>query len=300
MKNNNLKFKMLAIAFFAFFAFSFTFILAHQLGSQNIDTKSVSEHWAWNDVISWIDLHDPVIHNVEVNANEIKGWANSSVGYIVFNCATTPNGNICGSSNFKVSNDGNGLLSGWAWSENIGWISFCGNTTEASTWDGSKWTCPLAASYRVRIDKDGVDESHFKDWAWNDVIGWISFNCDNDISCATSNYKIQTSAGGLQANAMIESNVFDTGSSQSYFNTVLWRGSQPAGTSVQVELATSNDPNGPWVYNVPISLLVNTPTKLIGASYINRRYIRYRVTLISDIWQSASPVVDDIIISWSP
>ena len=275
-------------------------VLAHQVGFQNIDTRDVGERWAWNDVIGWIDFHHSAIHNIEVGSNEIRGWASSTVGYIVLNCATTPNGNICGSSNFKVNNDGGGLLSGFAWSENIGWISFCGNSTSVSSWNGSGWVCPAFPSYRVRIDQDGPSESHFKDWAWNDIVGWISFDCFNTGSCLSSNYRIQTSANSGSISAVLESNIFDTKSSKTYFNTIIWHGVQPPGTAVLIELATSNSTTTPWTYNAPINLLVSTPTKLIGDNYLDRRYIRYRVTLLSDLAQTSSPEINDIIINWSP
>ncbi len=286
--------------FYYFLIFTAALVLAHQAIFQNIDTKDANERWAWNDVIGWIDFHDSSIHNIEVSPSEIKGWASSTVGYIVFNCATTPNGNICGSSNFKVNNDSTGLLSGFAWNENIGWISFCGNSASVSTWDGSAWVCPDFPSYRVRIDKDGADESHFKDWAWNDVIGWISFDCNNTASCASSNYKIQTSFNSRADSAILESNIFDTKSSNTYFNTIVWHGIQPPGTVVQMELATSNSVTGPWIYGAPMNLLVSTPVKLIGDDYLDRRYIRYRITLLTDLSQISSPEIDDIIINWSP
>lgn len=51
-------------------------------------------------------------------------------------------------------------VSGWAWSENIGWISF--NNTSGGG----------ATNYGVNIAPDGV----FSGYAWSENIGWISFN----------------------------------------------------------------------------------------------------------------------------
>ena len=54
---------------------------------------------------------------------------------------------------------------GWAWSENIGWISF-------NHCDGPSVGCKSIA-YGVNVDPNtGV----FSDYAWSDNIGWISFN----------------------------------------------------------------------------------------------------------------------------
>ena len=151
----NLNFSLLiCILIFTLYILLIKNVFAHQVGLQNIDAKDANERWSWNDVIGWTDFHDSSIHNIEVGVGEIKGWASSAVGYIVFNCSTTPNGDICGSNNFKVNNDGNGLLSGFAWNENIGWISFCGNSTSVSSWDGSKWICPSSPSYRLPVHSE--------------------------------------------------------------------------------------------------------------------------------------------------
>lgn len=52
-------------------------------------------------------------------------------------------------------------VSGWAWSANIGWISF-NNTTGGGT-----------TNYGVHIDPT---TGNFSGWAWSENIGWISFN----------------------------------------------------------------------------------------------------------------------------
>ncbi|MBI2609899.1 hypothetical protein HYW53_01855 [Candidatus Giovannonibacteria bacterium] len=51
-------------------------------------------------------------------------------------------------------------LSGWAWSENIGWISF--NSVNLNR----------GANYGVRISNSG----NLSGYAWSENIGWISFN----------------------------------------------------------------------------------------------------------------------------
>lgn len=51
-------------------------------------------------------------------------------------------------------------VSGWAWSSNIGWISF-NNTTGGGGYD-----------YGVNLD----DSGNFSGYAWSSNIGWVSFN----------------------------------------------------------------------------------------------------------------------------
>jgi len=287
--------------------------LAHQISTQNINPDTGPddpyEQWAWNDVTGWHDWHDSAIHNIEVSGGELRGWASSSVGIVVLNCATTPNDDICNGYEkpFKVNNDGAGNLSGWGWNESVGWISFCGDNTIGSDLVGGRWVCPASPTYQVKIRPSG-GQSYFggsgvPSWAWNDVVGWVSFDCLNTSTCGTSNYKIQTSAGGQSRVAIIDSSVFDTGSAQTVFNSFAWQGSLPAGTLVQFKLATSNDPNGPWDESAYFDIGPLAPDqrrKLSGAQYQSRRYIRYRITLNSDVWQSVSPRIDDVIINWSP
>ena len=63
---------------------------------------------------------------------------------------------------------------GWAWSENIGWISFNNTSGEG------------IVSYGVNIGSDGI----FSGYAWSENIGWISFadfDGDGDIDAADKN-----------------------------------------------------------------------------------------------------------------
>ncbi|MFH0906648.1 MAG: hypothetical protein V1829_00090 [bacterium] len=70
--------------------------------------------------------------------------------------------------------------SGFAWSENIGWISFnstnCDSNGDGLTDTGNYSNCPVGASissYGVHIDIVSGDLSGF---AWSENIGWIGFN----------------------------------------------------------------------------------------------------------------------------
>lgn len=54
--------------------------------------------------------------------DNVTGWAwSETIGWISFNC--TDRG-VCGTSDYGVNIDGSGNFSGYAWSENIGWINF--------------------------------------------------------------------------------------------------------------------------------------------------------------------------------
>jgi len=73
----------------------------------------------------------------------------------------------------KVEAGTNDNVSGWAWSENIGWISF--NCTNLGT-------CGIV-NYGVNIDSStGV----FSGYAWSENIGWITFNEADLAGCPVS------------------------------------------------------------------------------------------------------------------
>ncbi len=268
-----------------------------------------SEHYAWNDVVGWIDFDS----SVQVDDTNLTGAANSlQTGPIKLNCAyasgTAGAADCTTAGSWFVSNDGNGNLAGWAWSSNIGWISFnCSNR-------GTCGTVP----YAVTIDSSGI----FSGWAWNDVIGWISFNCSNTGTCGTSDYKVVTGwrsapalpgggPGGFDANTWLESSTFNTQvTGGAAFNTLTWHGTLNGGR-VGIQIATSNSVSGPWTYIGPDGTAASVyetagpdaqlPLNLAAAlkrNHNNTQYMRYKIWLA---WSGTqSPHVDDVVISYSP
>src|SRR3989344_813765 len=157
----------------------------------NIDATN---HWAWNDVIGWIDFQFEGNPNVEVRDDGLLGYASSTVGFISLDCATGPPGSSCAVS-YRVNN-ANGMLSGWAWNDTIGWISFnCADRGVCGT-----------ANYFVRVSGE-----EFSGWAWNDAIGWISFNCADTGVCGQVGYKVATTWGSPGTTGTLDSVIFDSG-----------------------------------------------------------------------------------------
>ena len=109
----------------------------------------------------------------------------------------------------------------YAWNDQVGWIDFAypGGNVQVPTGEGdlkglayvlsdSHWislncistdSCydavdnPAGIDYKVSSDADGI----LSEWAWSENFGWISFNCSNDNSCASSDYgvTVATSTG---------------------------------------------------------------------------------------------------------
>lgn len=282
----------IAIAVVAGFSFAYA--------ATNIDTQGVGEKWGWNDVFGWVDM--AVTNTVNVGSSTVAGYASSSIGDIMFDCATTRTGNTCATANFKTANDGTGLLSGWAWNDVIGWISMAGTTAGGQ-------------AYQVHIDPSGDNvNSYFNGWAWSDAVGWLTFNCNDyggSFCTATSTYKTQTSAGASPMDAEFISNIFDIGTSAGLLNTVTWRGAQPSGTAVQFQIATATSSaalmgatstvfaasNWISVNPAPASPVRLTPL-VAGVAVENRQYFRYRAALSTSGANGLQ--IDDIIINWSP
>ncbi|MGC8880938.1 MAG: hypothetical protein ACP5OX_01585 [Minisyncoccia bacterium] len=155
-------------------------------------------HYAWNDNVGWIDFGYPG-SNVKVprGAGSLTGAAYilSDGSWISLNCQTT---NSCSSVDYKVNSDINGNFSGWAWSENYGWISFScttGGSNGENICSSSQYGVGVATS-TVTINGQTYEPGEFYGYAWSENIGWISFNCKtgggNQANiCTTSNYLVK-------------------------------------------------------------------------------------------------------------
>lgn len=185
-----------------------------------------TDRYAWNDIIGWLDFYGASGGPAAVTTDKMTRWAISSDGDFALDCATTPSGDVCSTSNFYVSNN-NGNLAGWAWNDAYGWVSFCGNATENSTWNGSTWVCPAVPTYQVTINQT---DGEFHGWAWNDIIGWISFNCAEPGVCLTSNYKVKVAGAGSGWNY-----IGPDGSYSSFYTTT--------GSGVPAQIVTAHHNN---------------------------------------------------------
>ncbi|OGY59766.1 MAG: hypothetical protein A3B23_03600 [Candidatus Colwellbacteria bacterium RIFCSPLOWO2_01_FULL_48_10] len=227
-------------------------------------------------------------------------------------------------------NDRLGALSGYAWNDGIGWISFSCDQTAV----GGSNTCSTS-NYGVNIDSE---TSEFMGYAWNDSIGWISFNCLDEGICDVSSYRVKTawSSDILALDGYLISKTIDTGEAGgAAFNYILWRGDLgQTGNTVKFQLATSNclngaidsttagdgaacnesigwggskasgdgaflgsggtsvgyyEPNGPGI-----------PAVIDALNHNNKRYYRYKMFLDRPTGNTISPVVEDVVVNWSP
>ncbi len=147
--------------------------------------------WAWNgNGLGWIDFN-PAEGNVRVpiGQGDFYGYAKAAnAGYFSLNCQTP---NDC-TYPYKVSSDANGNLSGFAWNDLFGWVSFnCSNDHNPSL-SGVQPFCAADGGYDYKVTIDTLT-GDFSGWAWMPAFGWISFNCNNSgigNTCATVSYKV--------------------------------------------------------------------------------------------------------------
>jgi len=91
------------------------------------------------------------------STDNVSGYAwSETIGWISFNCT---NGDVCASSNYGVNIDSTtGNFSGYAWSENIGWIDFA-----------PSGPFPVAPNYPAKLD-----------FSTNKATGWAKAEANGD------------------------------------------------------------------------------------------------------------------------
>lgn len=99
--------------------FLFAFAIAPEaFASGNIIAPN---QYAWSNVAGWINF-DPLDSPVIVSNSTVTGYAwSENDGWI--NLSSSESG---------VTNNGSGVLGGWAWDQSAGWVSFTGVTIDSS------------------------------------------------------------------------------------------------------------------------------------------------------------------------
>lgn len=153
---------MKKLKIFKQFSFVFIFLLIGICFLGNVALASVTNgtidsvnKYAWSENAAWLNFACTNC-NVRVTDTVLTGYVwSENHGWIYL-----------APSNAGVVNDVEGNLSGYAWGESLGWIDFTG----------------------VTIDSDG----YFNGYANGTISGQINFNCANNNSCASSDFKLQT------------------------------------------------------------------------------------------------------------
>ncbi len=184
-----------------------------------------------------------------------------------------------------------------------------------------------SVAYLTRFRNHSV---RFSDWvAGSGVEGPVN-SSNNGFSSSSANIVFNVS-GQLTINDTIEGNLIsstfdtETGTAGAGLNYIVWRGSLNTGT-VRFQLATANCPNGatnPPTCNSGVGwggaktsgdgAFVGTDgtagtfytmsgpgiTARLGSHHNNKRHFRYRILVLRS-GANPSPIIEDIIVNWSP
>ncbi|MEK7212389.1 MAG: hypothetical protein AAB686_01805, partial [Patescibacteria group bacterium] len=186
-----------------------------------------------------------------------------------------------------------------------GQVKTTGNTTSATTLTSENFT---EVEYSVTANASAASGVPY------------CFRLTNNGSATNYTYTKYPKAvisGGYPAAGEITSVALDTTGSADgpAYNSIMWKGTLPAGTRVRFQLATAASTGGPWNYIGGASCnssswyepsAPDTPVEITCApqNHNEQRYFRYRAQLCSSsdcsTAGSDSPTVDSVIVNWSP
>lgn len=161
---------------------------------------------------------------------------------------------------------------------------------------------------------------YLKGYAWSNELGWIRFG---GLTISVSHNPIvsfEEPPPPSQFDGELISSIFDTCALDANcgvsMNTLMWQGDIKIDGRVAFRVAASDSLSGPWnpgdfvgpdgtettVYepdsSVPDTIVLKPPSTPT-VDFSNKRYFRYKVLLKKSL-SGESPIVNDIIINWSP
>lgn len=114
--------------------------------------------WAWSAGVGWVSCRADVTNGMAIHKDYCEGYLyGPTAGWIHLGNGAPTNGfqyTNAGTNDYGVNHDGNGSLSGYAWSATCGWIAFDTNGLP-----------------RVNV-KNGI----LSGYAWSSSLGWLSFS----------------------------------------------------------------------------------------------------------------------------
>lgn len=165
-------------------------ILALGLGSpsgfaiaENIDPNEDGSQYGWGENFGWVNAEPGGDggSGVQVNADRLTGYLFAeNLGWISLSCQNTSS---CTTMEYGITNDGDGNLSGFGWSENGGWVNFAPASGGGVTIDPAtgQFNGPVWAENAGWIHLRGSDAVLFGvTTAWPDETGPLLGDADGD------------------------------------------------------------------------------------------------------------------------
>jgi len=173
------------------------------------DTTDNVYGWAWSENIGWVSFNcvqSFCSGNRTISCNsDLDCTGSGTCEFDSLDCLT---------SNYGVDyNEADGKLSGYAWSDNIGWLYFGQNGSGFPAGGTSQWAKESGGNLEgwaqiTNMNPEGwlqmdhgkanpvtISNYEFSGWAWNENddgtgVGWLSFNCLNQSECGISDYQV--------------------------------------------------------------------------------------------------------------
>lgn len=219
------------------------------------------------------------------------------------------------------------IISGAATSSGVGSLEFKidsdSNTSKIFSFpDVSTTPTPFELLYKDNANKINPSSAGTYNYTLNIIPTNMTISGLGVKIVETHRYKPPTCGGGAYlATGEIISPVFDTGATNGVgYNWLMASGSTPFGTKIKVQIATASTTAGPWIYRGPEPVCDSTSYYFDGilssspafeeikcySEHNNKRYFRYKAILCSDSTSNCqngganTPIIDDIIVNWSP
>ncbi len=154
-------------------------------------------------------------------------------------------------------------------------------------------------------------------YTFNVIPSGVTLSGFGATGATTYRYKPPTCGSGLPATGDLTSAVSESTAAADgpAYNSIFWKGTRPGVSKVRFQLAASDSSGGPWSFIGGVTCTSgdwydttgpDTPVELTcsAANHDNKRYFRYKIQLCSSADcatpGSDTPLVDEVIVNWSP
>jgi hypothetical protein len=156
----------------------------------------------------------------------------------------------------------------------------------------------------VWVQTDWTDGAGQTDWLPQPPGEKDKYFADNgniDINSAPTGVRLRKQSGRYVTPGNLESSTFDTGTSNNNFSNIIWEPtSQHPATTLQFQIASSNDITGPWNYVGPdgtASTYYTVSGSSVSSAHDLNRYVRYK-TFLSTIDDKYTPVLTGLYLNY--
>lgn len=180
-----------------------------------------STGYAWGENAGWANFNS-TNGGATVSATGVTGYVwLENIGWVQLDYDGVAGATNTTSTNWGVTNDGNGNLGGYAWGENVGWINFHPTNSQVT-----------------------ISGGNFSGYAWSENIGWIK------MDHAQTNYRPTTTWSAVAAPTVTISTALPVESTTATLNgNVIVTGGENPTVTVYWGTTNGGQVTGNWTNN---------------------------------------------------